>query len=502
MYNGFLSGTFYNIIFKIASTILLFFITPLFISKMGEELYGIWILNFTIIGFFALVINGLPGGIIKFVSENNKDPNYLSKIISISLFTYLIIGLILGSVIFIFSEQITIVFNISEVNRPISIKLLKIASFFLAILWPLSISDSVLQGLLKFKELNIVRSLQVVANSSVILFGLYFELDLGYILAFSYSTTCICSIVMFLYVKKFINPLKISFNTYEKTLFKEIMFFSLALVGIELSALLAYQSDELIIGYFLNVKDISYYFVTTALFFNLRIIYGILTGLVLPVVFEAKKKSDYKLIDNLVFRGIRYINIVFITVVILVSVISEHFITLWMGEKFSKYSFWASLLVLQYLYNASYVSFLSRILLGFSEVKFIFYINFIFNIIKILLSIYLVSEYNIIGVFSASIINSFLSFIFLFPIISKKLNYSWFKLIKNNFNIHLFQVLLIIIGFTIINYIAISWVNLVLFCFTFLFIAYFIQYHLFFLDKEKKYVLTQIYNLKKRFFNK
>lgn len=240
MYKKFLSGTIYNVFFKIISTVILFFVTPLFISKMGDELYGIWLLNFTIIGFFALVINGLPGGVIKFVSENNNDPNYLSKIISISLFTYLVIGLLLGSVIFIFSEQITLVFKISEVNRPISIKLLKIASFFLAILWPLSVSDSVLQGLLKFKELNIIRSLQVLANSSVILLGLIFELDLGYILAFSYSTTCICSVVMFFYVKKFINPLNISFNLNEKTLFKEIMFFSIGLVAIELSSLLAY----------------------------------------------------------------------------------------------------------------------------------------------------------------------------------------------------------------------------------------------------------------------
>ena len=158
----------------------------------------------------------------------------------------------------------------------------------------LSVSDSVLQGLLKFKELNIIRSLQVLANSSVILLGLIFELDLGYILAFSYSTTCICSVVMFFYVKKFINPLNISFNLNEKTLFKEIMFFSIGLVAIELSSLLAYQSDEIIIGYFLNVTDISYYFVTTALFFNLRIIYGILTGLILPVVFEAKKKIEFQ----------------------------------------------------------------------------------------------------------------------------------------------------------------------------------------------------------------
>ena len=138
------------------------------------------------------------------------------------------------------------------------------------------------------------------------------------------------------------------------------------------------------------------------------------------------------------FKGVRYINIVFITFVILVSIISESFITLWMGEEFSKYSFWASLFVLQYLYNAAYVSFLSRILLGFSEVKFIFYINFVFNIIKVLLSIYLVSKYNIIGVFAASIINSVMSFIILFPTsISTSACSFIFLAIKNIFKIFL-----------------------------------------------------------------
>lgn len=502
MYKTFISGTIYNILFKIISTLLVFFITPIFISKMGEEIYGIWILNFTIIGYFALVVNGIPGGIIKFISENNSDMKYLSKVISISLVTYLIIGLLLGCFIFLFAENITTIFNISEKNQSISVRLLKIASFFLAILWPLSISDSVLQGLLKFKELNVIRSLQVLINSSIILISLFLEFDIGLILFFSYATTCFCSIIMFYLVKKNIKPLTISIYPLDKKLFKQIISFSIGLVAIELSSILAYQSDELIIGYFLDVRDLPIYVVITSLFFNLRIIFGMLTGLILPVVFEAKKKSNYKLIDSLVFKGIRYINIIFVTFVILVSIISKPFIFLWMGESYSKFSLWSSLFVLQYLFSAAYVGYLSRIILGFSKVKFLFKINLFFNIIKIILAIYLVQLYGITGVFLASIINTIISFLVIFPLVTKKLNYNWFNIIKPNIYIHLFHLLILIFGFYIINYLEISWINLILFCFVFLFVAYFVQYQLFFLEKEKKYVLSIIYNLKNVFFNK
>ena len=458
MYKIFISGTFYNILFKIFSTIVLFFVTPLFITKMGREVYGIWILNFTIIGYFAIVVNGLPGGIIKFISENKYDDKILSKIISISFITYLVVGIFLGIFIFNFSEFIS------------------------------SISDSVLQGLLKFKQLNIIRSIQTLANSFVILLGLYLETDIGVILFLSYSTTCACSLFMFYYVKKFIVNLKLSHKLFDKKLFKEILFFSLALVALEISALLAYQSDELIIGYFLNVGDIPYYFVTTALFMNLRVIYGMLTGLILPVVFEAKKNLNYNLIKTLINKGIRYINILFVSVVLLVSIISEPFIFLWMGEEYSQYALWASLLVLQFVFTAPYVSFLSRILLGYSKVKFLFKINLLFNIFKILVCVYMVFEFGIIGVFASSLITSTLFLIFMFPLLTSKLKISIKEILRDNYKIHFLQMIILVIGFVVINLVKISWLNLFLFCSLYLIIVFSIQYKFFFLEKEKKLV--------------
>ena len=159
-----------------------------------------------------------------------------------------------------------------------------------------------------------------------------------------------------------------------------------------------------------------------------------------------------------------------------------------MGEEYSQYALWASLLVLQYVFGAPYVSFLSRVLLGFSKVKFLFKINLIFNIFKILVCVYLVYKFGIVGVFASSLITSTLFLIVIFPFLTFKLKISLKEIIRDNYKIHFLQLIILAIGFVIINLIRASWINLFLFCFLYVIIVYSIQYKFFFFEKEKKFV--------------
>lgn len=53
-YTLFINSTLANAIFQAFTILLNFVVVPLFVGKMGAEIYGIWILNFTIMGYLGL----------------------------------------------------------------------------------------------------------------------------------------------------------------------------------------------------------------------------------------------------------------------------------------------------------------------------------------------------------------------------------------------------------------------------------------------------------------
>ena len=60
-------NTFFNILNFLASPIAMFFAIPIFISYLGIEKFGIWILINSIIGSLRFIDAGLGNSIIKFV---------------------------------------------------------------------------------------------------------------------------------------------------------------------------------------------------------------------------------------------------------------------------------------------------------------------------------------------------------------------------------------------------------------------------------------------------
>ncbi len=66
----FVLNTISNVSFHFLALLIGFFIIPLFVKDLGQELYGIWILSRTIMGYFSLLDMGVSGGIVKYISES------------------------------------------------------------------------------------------------------------------------------------------------------------------------------------------------------------------------------------------------------------------------------------------------------------------------------------------------------------------------------------------------------------------------------------------------
>src|SRR6266568_5590176 len=71
-----------------------FFLWPIIVHRLGDDAAGIWVLIFSITGYYGLFDLGIRSSIIRYISKAKatNDMQGASRVISTSLFAYSCIG--------------------------------------------------------------------------------------------------------------------------------------------------------------------------------------------------------------------------------------------------------------------------------------------------------------------------------------------------------------------------------------------------------------------------
>src|SRR5215475_9137404 len=72
------------------------FLSPFILHRLGDTAYGIWILIFSVTGYYGLFDLGIRSSVVRFVSTYiaTNDQEGLAKLINTSLATYASIGVV------------------------------------------------------------------------------------------------------------------------------------------------------------------------------------------------------------------------------------------------------------------------------------------------------------------------------------------------------------------------------------------------------------------------
>src|SRR6266513_2118529 len=70
------------------------FLSPYILHRLGDSAFGIWVLIFSVTGYYGLFDLGIRSSVVRYVSKAKatNDIEYASRLISTSLFSYSCIG--------------------------------------------------------------------------------------------------------------------------------------------------------------------------------------------------------------------------------------------------------------------------------------------------------------------------------------------------------------------------------------------------------------------------
>src|SRR6266496_2306737 len=123
-------------------------LSPFILHRLGDAAFGIWVLIFSITGYYGLFDLGIRSSLVRYISKAhaNNDIEYASRIINTTLFSYTCIGtaaflttIFLST--YIESFQISGEFPVSTARS-----LLLLVGSAVSLGFPLGVSGGVLEG--------------------------------------------------------------------------------------------------------------------------------------------------------------------------------------------------------------------------------------------------------------------------------------------------------------------------------------------------------------------
>ncbi len=372
---------------------------PFIVSHVGKEIYGVYLLVMTFTGYLGILDFGVNGALVKYVAEfmGKGDRKGAKKIISASLSFYIIIGLIAAAILLILSFYFNYIFKIGVANKIVMQQLFWIAAGASLFIWAGRAFEGVLQGFQRFDWLAI-NNVAVAIFTGVSAY-LIFTRGLGmvYFLALSYLFIILKYLSAYIIGRYYLLKSKIIFPYFNKEVFKTIFSFSFFVFLSSLAGLFIFNLDNFVVGAFVSVSAVTLYGVGYSLQRGFRTINALIGSPLFPAGADMEGRNEQDKQRELLFKGTKYMTLVFVPLVIITILFTKLFIINWMGEGFSGSVLPAQVLIGFWVFNNT-IQVGSGLLTAKGYVRVIFKIAALNALLNLILSLILVRSLGILGV--------------------------------------------------------------------------------------------------------
>jgi len=421
-------STIFNISSRVVNIAINLAFVPLLIKYLKFDLYGIWITIYSFANWLNMFDLGLGNGLKIKLTEafTSRRHNYIRESISTA---YTILGMISLSLIglfIIFNSffDVEVLLGLSEAsNLDLSIAISILFIFISLILTIKNIGviysslqlphiDSVLatiSQLFFFIYVFVLYYLKIKPSLSIIALGSAIPLLVSYL---------ILSFFFFYYKAP---NLKFTTKLYSKVISKEIMSPGIGFFIIQVSCLILYSTDNLIIANLLSAEEVTFYNVPYKYFGLPFMVFSVYISTHWPAFIDALAKKDYDWIKQKL-RRFNYLFLLLIVIYFIMYFCYDFAISIWIHDKSFKINNILNISMIFYYLISSYATIYIYVINASGKILLQKYLYIIIAFINIPLSYFFIKYFNLgsAGVILASALCLILLLIFM-PLQSKKI---------------------------------------------------------------------------------
>ncbi|MHB8216812.1 MAG: lipopolysaccharide biosynthesis protein [Candidatus Sulfotelmatobacter sp.] len=374
-----------------------FFISPVILHHLGDEAFGLWVLIFSLTGYYGIFDFGIRSSLIRYVSKFQAvdDKEQLARLVNTSLFTYSCLGLVLFLVTLVGSLFVDRLFHVPAGFAKDARVLFLMVGYSVALGFPLGISAGILEGLQRFYLINWTNIGATLLRAVLIIVVLRHGFGLLAVALITIALPVLASAVRSLIAHRLLAiPYGWKYVTRES--FSQVANYGSVTFMIIVAFQMRFKTDAVIIGSFLSAAAITYFSIGSRLVDYASNVVSSLASIFTPMSSHFHTTGDYAQLRKIFVSGNRACALVMFPMVVVLAVMGKSVIEAWVGPRYvSSYVVLLILLIPSALYESQSAS--NRILFGMSLHKTLAYVVLMEGLANIILSVALVRPLGIIG---------------------------------------------------------------------------------------------------------
>lgn len=374
-----------------------FFLSPFILHRLGDDAFGLWILVFSVTGYYGLFDFGIRSSLVRYVAKFKAtgETDQLACLINTSLFSYSCVGIFLMALTVTGSPYVERFFHIPPALRGDARILFLIVGTALAVGFPLAVSGGILEGLQSFYVINWTQIIATLLRAVLILLALWHGLGVKTVTLITVALPLIGSAVNFVIARRLLD-VPYGMRYVNRETFRQVRDYGSVTFMIIVAGRLRFKTDAVIIGSFLSASAITYFAVGARLVDYAGEVVSSLAQIFTPMSSQFHATGDYDRLRRIFLAGNRVCALTMFPVCTALIIVGKSVIEAWVGARYvSSYIILLILLIPSSLYYAQATS--NRILFGMSRHRTLAVVVLLEGIANVILSIVLIRPFGIVG---------------------------------------------------------------------------------------------------------
>lgn len=404
-----------NLFTHFATIIVAIFTLPLKLEYFGINIFGIFILVSSVLTYLNKIDFGVGSTLQRYTASLLIQQKFdeIRKLLSFGILFNLVYGLLIAFVLMVVGSFADILFSLTNKDQILFKQLLFLIAIRTTINLPLSVFNTFLTGAQFYFFTNFIKLLYLFGDLAAILATINYQSTiLAYVFWISIIgvfTKCIVAIFSLI---KFPFTIPTLFRFHE---IKGYFSFSIQMLKSQISSIIQYESDRILIGIFLTTQWLTFYHVGERLHGIIRHIFNNFVVSMTPLLAEKYASNERTYIERAIYDGTRIISFIWYPIIITLMFNSKNILKIWLGEEYEFLYLFASLFLAPYIINLPSVV-MNRVLIGSGKIKEYMNIRLIGAISNLLISIILINKYGIWGVLIGTLCQSTLFGLYIYRI--------------------------------------------------------------------------------------
>ena len=347
-----------------------FFLTPLFVNKLGTAKYDVWCVVEAVLTYFTMLDLGVAACLVRVIAGRSASSTLdLNRMVSSCLFLFLAAGgvaLVVGLPV-LWGLAGTLEQKLAGDQGVWPFMLLMLVNVALTL--PLSIFPAILEGLEAFTTKSVIRIVALVVRTAGLVWCAYNGAEMFW-LAVVYSITLILEhLAMAVACRVLLPGLEYHWRYIHRDTLRQVRLYSLDAFLAMVASRVCLQTGAIVVGLMLPTGQVTFFATAMRLVEYAKGMLRTLTATLSPNVSSLQARGDYAAITRLFLKGTTWALYATLPVQFGLLLFGSPFLARWVGADFINGAF-PSLAILSWTVAPGIAqSVASRILYGTGELK-------------------------------------------------------------------------------------------------------------------------------------